>query len=275
MKDIVRFLNIDILSTTRDELLKNLKKGVLITPNVDHLVKLQKDKDFYDVYQKAEWVVCDSKILYMMSKLLKKPLPEAIPGSSFFTAYYMYHKDDTDCKIFLLGAAEGIAEKAKRNINEKVGREIVVGAHSPSYGFEKKEAECEELIKIVNESGANVVLVGVGAPKQEKWIMKYRDRMPNVDVFMALGATIDFEAGTLKRAPMIWQKCGMEWLYRVIKEPKRLFKRYFVDDMQFFYYFTKQLLGIYKNPFEKKEFLFPEQLRYYGYRYKYYSRKIR
>ena len=75
MKDIVRFLNIDILSTTRDELLKNLKKGVLITPNVDHLVKLQKDKDFYDVYQKAEWVVCDSKILYMMSKLLKKPLP--------------------------------------------------------------------------------------------------------------------------------------------------------------------------------------------------------
>lgn len=140
---------------------------MLITPNVDHLVKLQKDKDFYDVYQKAEWVVCDSKILYLMSKLLKEPLPEAIPGSSFFTAYYMYHKDDTNCKIFLLGAAEGIAEKAKRNINEKVGREIVVGAHSPSYGFEKNEAECEELIKIVNESGANVVLVGVGAPKQE------------------------------------------------------------------------------------------------------------
>lgn len=186
-----------------------------------------------------------------MSKLLQEPLPEAIPGSSFFTAYYMYHKDDLNCKIFLLGAAEGIAEKAKRNINEKVGREIVVGAHSPSYGFEKNEEECEELVRIVNESGANVLLVGVGAPKQEKWIMKYRDRMPNVDVFMALGATIDFEAGTLKRAPKIWQKCGMEWLYRVIKEPKRLFKRYFVDDMQFFYYFTKQLLGIYKNPFGK------------------------
>ena len=250
MKNI-DFLNIKIQVTTQQELLRNLKKGALITPNVDHLVKLQKDEDFYKVYQQAEWVVCDSKILYLMSKLLKEPLPEAIPGSSFFTAYYMYHKDDPNCKIFLLGAAEGIAEKARLNINEKVGREIVVGAHSPSYGFEKNEKECEELVKIVNNSGANVLLVGVGAPKQEKWIMKYRDRMPNVDVFMALGATIDFEAGTLKRAPEIWQKCGMEWLYRALKEPKRLFKRYFVDDMQFFYYFGKQLLGTYKNPFEK------------------------
>lgn len=247
----VAMLNVDIQSLTQQGLLKRLDKGVLITPNVDHLVKLQKDKDFYDVYQKAEWVVCDSKILYLMSKLLKEPLPEAIPGSSFFTAYYMYHKNDRNCKIFLLGAAEGIAEKAMKNINEKVGRQIVVGAHSPSYGFEKNEQECEELVRIVNESGANVLLVGVGAPKQEKWIMKYRDRMPGVDVFMALGATIDFEAGTLKRAPKVWQKCGMEWLYRVIKEPKRLFKRYFVDDMQFFYYFTLQLLGLYKNPFGK------------------------
>lgn len=250
MKNI-DFLNIKIQVTTQQELLRNLKKGALITPNVDHLVKLQKDEDFYRVYQQAEWVVCDSKILYLMSKLLKEPLPEAIPGSSFFTAYYMYHKDDSNCKIFLLGAAEGIAEKARQNINKKVGREIVVGAHSPSYGFEKNKKECEELVRIVNESGANVLLVGVGAPKQEKWIMKYRDRMPNVDVFMALGATIDFEAGTLKRAPEIWQKCGMEWLYRALKEPKRLFKRYFVDDMQFFYYFGKQLLGTYKNPFEK------------------------
>ena len=95
---------------------------------------------------------------------------------------------------------------------------MVVGAHSPSFGFEKHEDECEELVRIVNESGANVLLVGVGAPKQEKWIMKYRDKMPGVKVFMALGATIDFEAGTLKRAPKIWQKIGMEWLYRCMKE---------------------------------------------------------
>ncbi len=244
------FLNTNIQVITQHELLKELKKGVVITPNVDHLVKLQKDKEFYEVYKKAEWVICDSKILYMLSKLLKTPLPEAIPGSSFFTAFYEYHQNDPNCKIFLLGAAEGIAIKAMERINQKVGRNIVVGAHSPSYGFEKKPEECEKLVHIINESGANVLLVGVGAPKQEKWIMKYRNEMPGIDIFMGLGATIDFEAGTLKRAPILWQKIGMEWLYRCLKEPKRLFKRYFIDDMQFFYYFTKQLLGIYKNPFE-------------------------
>ena len=246
-----RILNIDILSLAQQELLEQLDKGMLITPNVDHLVKLQSDKEFYEVYQKAEWVVCDSKILYLLSKLLKHPLPEAIPGSSFFTSYYLYHKDDPNCRIFLLGAKEGVAKKAMERINEKVGRKMVVGAHSPSFGFEKNIEECHKLVEMVNRSGANVLLVGVGAPKQEKWIMKYRSQMPSVDLFMALGATIDFEAGTLSRAPQLWQKLGMEWLYRCLKEPRRLFKRYFIDDMQFFYYFAQQLLGIYKNPFGK------------------------
>ena len=250
-----RILNIDILSLTQQDLLGQLNKGVLVTPNVDHLVKLQSDKEFYEVYQQAEWVVCDSKILYLLSKLLKHTLPEAIPGSSFFTSYYMYHKNDPNCRIFLLGAREGIAKKAMERINKKVGREIVIGAYSPSFGFEKSKDECSKLVEIVNQSGANVLLVGVGAPKQEKWIMKYRQQMPGVKLFMALGATIDFEAGTLQRAPLMWQKIGMEWLYRVIKEPKRLFKRYFVDDMQFFYFFAKQLLGIYKNPFVKLFYL--------------------
>lgn len=249
--DTTKILNVDIMRISQRDLLNRLDAGVLITPNVDHIVKLQKNREFYDVYKKAEWVVCDSKILYLLSKLLKHPLPEAIPGSSFFTAYYTYHKDDKDCRIFLLGAKEGIAAKAMERINGKVGRQIVVGAHSPSFGFEKNEQECEDIIDIVNKSGANVLLVGVGAPKQEKWIMKYRDRMPGVKLFMALGATIDFEAGTLKRAPMFWQKIGMEWLYRVLKEPRRLFKRYFVDDMLFFFYFAKQLLGLYKDPFRK------------------------
>lgn len=85
----VKVLNIDIQNITRQELLENLKEGVLVTPNLDHLIKLQKDKEFYDVYQKSEWVVCDSKILYLFGKLLKTPIKEAIPGSSFFTSLYV------------------------------------------------------------------------------------------------------------------------------------------------------------------------------------------
>ena len=249
MKNSVRFLNLNILSLTQKELLEQMAEGVLYTPNLDHLIKLQYDREFYDIYQQAEWVVCDSQILYLASKLLKRSLPMAIPGSSFFTAFYNYHANNLNCKIFLLGAAEGVAKKAMENINRRVGRQIVVGAHSPSYGFEKNEQECEELIHIVNESGATVLLVGVGAPKQEKWIAKYRSRMSGVKLFMALGATSDFEAGNIKRAPKIIQILAMEWFYRFLKEPKRLFRRYFIDDIQFFYYFAKQLLGLYKDPF--------------------------
>lgn len=248
--DKIRMLNVGILNITRQQLLENLHEGVLITPNLDHLIKLQKDKDFYECYKEAEWVVCDSNILRLFSKMLKKPFVEAIPGSSFFTSYYLFHKDDANCKIFLLGAKEGVAAKAMERINRKVGRNIVIGAHSPSFGFEKKDKECNDIVDIINKSGANVVLVGVGAPKQEKWIMKNKGRMPNVKLWMALGATIDFEAGNIKRAPKIFQELAMEWFYRFLMEPRRMFRRYFIDDMQFFWYFGKQLLGIYKNPFE-------------------------
>ncbi len=244
-----RILNIDILSITKEELLENINEGVLYTPNVDHLCKLQHDKEFYDAYRRAEWIICDSRILQHASGLLELPIKEAIPGSNFFCDFYNYHKDDPDCRIFLLGSAEGVALKAMRRINEKLGRRIVIGAHSPSFGFEKSEVECREIISMVNASNATVLVVGVGAPKQEKWIAKYRNDMPGIKLFMALGATIDFESGVKKKAPVIWQKMSLEWLYRFLCEPKRLFRRYFVDDMKFFWYLGKQLLGRYHDPF--------------------------
>lgn len=249
--DKVKILNVEIQNLTEQELLQQMKQGVLITPNVDQIVKLQKDREFYEIVKKAEWVVCDSKILLLCSKLLRSPLREAIPGSGFFPHFYMYHKDDEDCKIFLLGAMEGVAKKAMENINRKVGREIVVGAYSPSYGFEKKQEENEDIYKMINESGANVVLVGVGCPKQEKWIDTHKAQMPGVDIWMALGATIDFEAGNVKRAPGWVQKIAMEWFYRFLMEPRRMFKRYFVDDPKFFWYLLMQMIGRHRNPFGK------------------------
>ena len=244
-----KILNVKIDNITQDELLAQLKKGVLVTPNVDQIVKMQSDRTYYEIVRNAEWVVCDSKILYLCTHLTGQPLPEAIPGSSFFPAFYEYHKNDEDCKIFLLGALDGVAQKAMDCINKRIGRKIVVGAYSPSYGFEKKQEENERIYQMINESGATVVLVGVGCPKQEKWIDAHKAKMPGVDIWMALGATIDFEAGNIKRAPRIYQKLYMEWFYRFLQEPHRMYKRYFVDDPKFFWLFGKQLLGLYKNPF--------------------------
>jgi exopolysaccharide biosynthesis WecB/TagA/CpsF family protein len=248
----VKILNVEIDNVSQDALLAQMKHGVLVTPNVDQIVKMQSDREYYDIVRRAEWCVCDSKILYICAKLLGTPLQEAIPGSSFFPAFYEYHKNDENCKIFLLGAMEGVAQKAMERINKKVGRKIVVGAYSPSYGFEKKQEENKRIFQMINESDANVVLVGVGCPKQEKWIDAHKTKMPGVDIWMALGATIDFEAGNIKRAPKIWRILYLEWFYRFLQEPRRMYKRYFVDDPIFFWYLLKQVLGKYENPFDSK-----------------------
>lgn len=250
--DKVQILNMDILSLTSDELLKSLNKGILFTINVDHYIKLQNDLDFYDCYKAADWVVCDSRIIFLMAKFLRRPLLEVIPGSSFFSKFYLYHKSNPDIKIFLLGAEEGVAIKAMNNINAKVENNMVVGAHSPTFGFEKNENECFDIIKIIKGSGANVLVVGLGAPKQEKWIAKYKQYLPNINLFMALGATIDFEAGNLKRAPKWVQRFSLEWMYRLIREPGRLWKRYLVDDVAIFPLILKQKFGRYNNPFKLK-----------------------
>lgn len=245
----ITLLNVRIDNLSMEELLERLDKGVLVTPNVDDIMKHQKDADFHRYASRAEYSVCDSKVVQLMSIIMGSPLKEAIPGSSFFPAYCNYHAKNEKVKVFLLGAKEGVADIAKQKINARIGREIIVGTYSPPFGFEKDIKECQHIVEVISESRANIVLVGLGNPKQTNWIFKYKDSLPFIDVFMALGATIDFEAGNIKRAPKIFQTLAMEWFYRFLKEPKRLFKRYFIDDIRFFYYFAKQLMGLYKDPF--------------------------
>jgi N-acetylglucosaminyldiphosphoundecaprenol N-acetyl-beta-D-mannosaminyltransferase len=248
MTEEVKILNLSISNLSRQELLNQLKLGIVFTPNVDHLIKLQNDPEFLKVYAVAHYKICDSKILLLASKFLGCPIKEKISGSDFFPAFYEYHKNNRNVKIFLLGASAGVASKAQSNINQRIGRQIVVGSYSPSFGFERNEAECQEIVDIINRSGATVLAVGVGAPKQEKWICKYKDQLPNIKIFLAIGATIDFEAGHKRRAPKWMSEVGFEWLYRLISEPRRLWKRYLVDDVYFFWLILQQRFNLYKFP---------------------------
>ena len=244
----VKILNISIDNLSQSELLKKLNSGIVFTPNVDHLMKLQDDVDFLKAYDLASYKLCDSKILFYISRILGTPLKEKISGSDLFPAFYEYHKNNEDIKIFLLGAREGVALEAQKKINSKIGRPIIVGAHSPSFGFEKDEEECSKMIELINQSGATVLAVGVGAPKQEKFICKYKDKLPNIKIFLAIGATIDFEAGNIKRAPKWVSEAGLEWLYRLLSEPKRLWKRYLVHGPSFFWLIFKQKFNLYVEP---------------------------
>ena len=244
----VTILNVPIDNLLQTELLNKLKSGIVFTPNVDHLVKLQKDQEFFKIYIKADYRLCDSQILIYASRFLGTPIKQKICGSDFFPAFYKFHKYNENIKIFLLGGGKGVAIKAEKKINAKVGRNIIVCSHSPSYGFEKNEKECIEIVEMINQSGATVLAVGVGAPKQEKWIYRYKAKMPNIKIFLALGATIDFEADMLQRAPKWMRDLGMEWLYRLLSEPGRLWKRYLIEDLRFFWLILQQKLNLYKMP---------------------------
>ena len=229
----VDILGLDFDNFSKQELLARLQKGVVFTPNVDHLMKLRRDPNFVSVYQQADFKVCDSQILMYASRFLGKPLKAKLSGSDLFPWFCDYHKYNEDIKIFLLGGREGVARQAQTRINSRIGRDIVVDEYSPPYGFEKDPAECAKIISLIKRSPANVLVVCLGAPKQEQWIATYRDALPTIDIFMAVGAAVDFEAGCKPRAPRYVSELGLEWMYRLLCEPRRLWRRYLIEGMPF------------------------------------------
>jgi exopolysaccharide biosynthesis WecB/TagA/CpsF family protein len=263
LRSKVQILNMEIDNVSQTELLQKLNRGVVLTMNVDHLMKLQKDEKFFEIYHSADYKVCDSQVLFYASRFLDKLIRERMSGSDLFPAFYKFHRDNNHIKIFLLGGGEGVAEKAHVGINKKIGRNIIVGSYSPSFGFEKNEQECLDIIDRINQSQATVLAIGVGAPKQEKWIYQHMQALPAVEIFLAIGAAIDFEAGVKQRAPKWVSDLGFEWLHRLMCEPERLWKRYLVDDMPFLWLILKQKLGLYKPPFNfryyQKNFEFTEK----------------
>ena len=231
----VEILGVEIDNLSQSELLEQLRAGgVVFTPNVDHIVKLQSDPLFQAAYRFADYRVCDSQLLLWASKLIGTPIKEKVSGSDLFPAFYQRYSTDEAIAIFLLGSSSGVAATAMDKINAKVGRKIVVGAHSPSFQFLDDQEETEAIIRTINDSKATVLAIGVGAPKQEKWLFQYRDRLKHIKIAMAVGATIDFEAGHTKRSPAWISELGLEWLYRLLREPKRLWKRYLLEDVVFF-----------------------------------------
>lgn len=245
----VRILNIEVDNVNMEESIKIIEKLILkndnsyvVTPNVDHIVKLEHDDEFKKAYENADLILADGIPLIWISKLLRTPLKEKVSGSDLFPNICKL-ASEKGYKIFLLGAAEGVALKASENLKVKYSNLNIVGCYSPNYGFEKDKEEIKKIINLINISKPDILIVGLGAPKQEKFIFNYKDKL-NVPISLGLGASIDFEAGNIKRAPKWMQKIGTEWLYRLMKEPKRMYKRYLIDDMKIIKLYLKYRRGV-------------------------------
>lgn len=248
----VQMLNAYVHDISMDDLVENFTEGAMLTLHVDMIMKLQQDRDFYNIIDQFDVITCDSQIMYFATKFLGTPVRERVSGSDYFPKFYMHHKDNPDITVFLCGGKPGIAAMAMENVNAKVGRKMIVGVDAPDFNFDTNPAEIERMIAAINESGATVCLVGLAGGRQEKFIMKYRDQMPGVKLWLPLGGTIDYESGTFGRPPGWVTEGGLEWLYRLIKEPRARFHRYVVHEPPFLWAVLKQKLGWYKDPFGAK-----------------------
>lgn len=245
----VRLLNVEVDNISMAELVDTFRQGVLLTLHVDSIMKLQQDREFYELLPKFDVITCDSQVLTIAARLLGTPLKERVSGSDYFPRFYARYRDDPSVTVFICGGAPGVAELARRRINAKVGRQMVVGTSAPSRDYDRKPEEIDELLGEINRSAATVLLVGLGGGRQEKFIFRYRERLPGVKLFLPLGGTIDYEAETLKRPPAWITDAGLEWLYRVSREPRQRWFRYFVHQPPVLYLLARQRLGRYSDPF--------------------------
>lgn len=200
----------------------------VVTPNVDHIVQLQENHALQNSYKGAGMVLADGWPLVAASRLFGKNLPERVAGSDLVPKIFDAATQHHPIRVFLLGAAPGVAIRAAENIQRKWANVSVVGTYSPPLGFEKCEHENQYIIERIALVRPDVLVIGLGAPKQELWVTQHKDQI-QAKVALCVGATIDFLAGQKRRAPKIMQRLKIEWLHRMLSEPKRLFKRYFHD----------------------------------------------
>lgn len=198
----------------------------VVTPNLDHAVQLQSNQSLQEAYRAASLIVADGWPLVTASRMFQDPLPERVAGSDLVPGLFRaLHESGNGGTVYLLGAAPGVAEIAAKKIEQRWSRVKVVGTHSPPYGFEKNAAQSEEAVDRINRCSPDVLVVGLGAPKQELWLKLHQSQL-SVGVAIAAGGTIDFLAGRQKRAPRWVQKLRMEWSHRLLTNPGRLTGRY-------------------------------------------------
>lgn len=231
----VKFMNIEIDNVTMDEALYRIdeliqedRSAYVVTPNVDHLVQLEQGGELNEVYKHADLILTDGKPLIWISRWYGIPIKEKISGSDLFPRLCALAAD-RGYKMFFLGAAEGVAATAAKNLKKRFPKLQVVGTYSPPFGFEKDENELIEIKKRIQEMRPHILIVGLGCPKQELFIFRHREEL-GVPISLGLGASLDFEAGNIRRAPKWMADNGLEWLFRITQDPKRMAKRYLVDD---------------------------------------------
>jgi N-acetylglucosaminyldiphosphoundecaprenol N-acetyl-beta-D-mannosaminyltransferase len=208
----VELFGIKFDNLTMDEALENIR-GFVVLPYSEFVVRAQKDEEFRNILNSADFCLCEGKGLYFMARLLGKKLKQEINGVELI--YKLNQKSKIkNQKIFLLGGKEDVVEKTA----EKLGDSVI--------GFEHGYQDLDKVIEKINLAKPEILLVGLGSPKQEKWIYENLSKLPSVKLTIGVGGAFDFISGQIRRAPRILQAIGFEWFWRLTFQPWRV-KRIF------------------------------------------------
>ncbi len=224
--------NVSMSETLQEicRLVDEKKKSYVVAINVDVVMKIEDDEYLKKITDEADLTLVDGKPLIWIAKWHKHPVKEKISGSDMVPELCKVAQKK-GYSIYIIGGKDGIAEQAKTNLEKELPGIRIVGTYAPPFGFEKDTDELQRINNMISEVHPDIVIACFGCPKQEKWIYENYHSY-NAYVSVCAGATVDFLAGNVNRAPKWMADHGLEWLYRFTQEPKRLFKRYFVDDIK-------------------------------------------
>lgn len=226
--------NVDWKETVHaiEDMIKKGKPSYVVEVNVDVLLKIEKDPALKKITEQADLVLVDGKPLVWIAKWMKHPVKEKISGADLIRVLCK-RAAQKGYSVFILGGAEGVPEAAAENVKKEFPGIRIAGAYAPEWGFEKDRGQLDKINAMISEAHPDLLFACLGCPKQEKWIYENYKKCGAL-VCLCAGAAVDFLAGRVKRAPAWMSRCGLEWFYRFLKEPGRLFKRYFIDDMKIF-----------------------------------------
>ncbi len=232
----LKFGSIHADSLTMEEALERItllasqgKGGYVVTPNIDHIVIAERNPALRAAYADSSLSLADGKPLIWMSKIAGIPLPEKISGSDLVRPL-LRRAAERSLPVYFLGSAPGVGQRAADILRDEIPGLTVVGVDSPPLGFEADAETENEIYARMLSAGPALALIALGAPKQELLMHRWRSRGCPV-VMLGIGASLDFIAGAVKRSPRWMSDIGLEWLYRLSQDPKRLAKRYLVQDL--------------------------------------------
>ncbi len=213
-----------------EKMISSKNKSYVVAVNVDVIMKIENDPYLKEIVDNADMVLVDGKPLVWISKMYGRPLKAKISGSDLVPLLCDVAAQK-GYPIFIIGGKDGIAEQAQKRLESKLPNIKIVGTYAPPMGFEKDEEELNKINSMISKAKPDLLIACFGCPKQEKWIYENINKY-DAKVSICAGATVDFLAGNVKRAPRWMSEHGLEWFYRFLQEPKRMFKRYFVDDVK-------------------------------------------